>query len=62
MTPYQTYQLWQVERIKTTAEQHAADTQRGMFAAAGSRSARQPARTTVRATARSRLRLARAGR
>jgi len=60
MIPYQTYQLWQAERLKTIAEQRAADAQRGLFAAAASRSARRAARTTVRAAARTQLRLARA--
>jgi hypothetical protein len=60
--PYQSYQLWQLERVKTTAEQRAADAQRGMFAAAAARSLRQAARTTVLAGARTRLRLTRAGR
>jgi hypothetical protein len=60
MMPYQTYQLWQLERRKTAAEQRAADVRCGIFAAAASRSARQAARTTVRAVARYRLRLARA--
>jgi hypothetical protein len=52
--PYQRYQLWQIERSKTATEQYAADVRRGMFAAGVSRSARQVARTTVRAAARSR--------
>jgi hypothetical protein len=60
MIPYQTYQLWQLERVKTTAEQHAADARRGMFAAVTSRSARQAARTTAQAAARSRQHVARA--
>jgi hypothetical protein len=58
MTPHQTYQLWQIERLKTTAEQYAADAQRGMFAAGTSRSARHAARATARAAARARTRLA----
>jgi hypothetical protein len=60
MTPHQTYQLWQIERLKTTGEQYAADAQRGLFAAGTSRSARRVARTTVRAAARARMRLAHA--
>jgi hypothetical protein len=60
MTPYQTYQLWQIERLKTTAEYHAADARRGMLAAAASRSARRAARTTILVAARSQLPLARA--
>jgi hypothetical protein len=62
MTPYQTYQLWQIERPKTTAEQRAADAQLGRFAAAVSLSTRHAARTLVRVRAvpRARLRLARA--
>jgi hypothetical protein len=62
MMPYQSYQLWQIERLKTPAEQHAADLQCGQFAAAVSRSARHAARKTVRVTGRSRLLLARAAR
>lgn len=44
---YQGYQLWQIERPKTAAEQYAADVRRGMVAAAVSRSARQGARKIV---------------
>jgi hypothetical protein len=58
--PYQSYQLWQLERVKTTAEQRAADAQRGMFAATASRSSRQAARTTVLAAVHTLLRLTRA--
>jgi hypothetical protein len=60
MMPYQSYQLWQIERPKTAAEQYAADLRRGLFAAAVSRSARQAARKTVRLAARSRPLFARA--
>jgi hypothetical protein len=60
MTPYQTHQLWQIERYKTTSEQRAADAQLGMFIAASSRAAHRAARTTVRAAARSLLVLPRA--
>jgi len=60
MMPYQSYQLWQIERPKTPAEQYAADTRRGMFAAAVSRSARRAASKTVRTAAGPRLLLARA--
>lgn len=60
MMPYQSYQLWQIERPKTAAEQHAADLRSGLFAAAVSRSARHAVRKTVRVTARSRPLLARA--
>jgi hypothetical protein len=60
MMPYQNYQLWQIERPKTPAEQYAADLQRGLFAAAISRSVRHTASKTVRITGRSRLLLARA--
>jgi hypothetical protein len=60
MMPYQSYQLWQTERPKTPAEQHAADLQCGLFAAAVSRSARRAARTTARLASRSRVLLARA--
>jgi len=49
MTPSMSYQQWQVERPKTSAENYAADVRRGMFAAAMSRSARHAARTTIRA-------------
>ena len=51
MMRYQTYQLWQIERPKTTAEQRAADARVGIIAAAVSRSARRAARTTLRAAA-----------
>jgi hypothetical protein len=60
MMPYQSYQLWQIERPKTAAEQYAADLRRGIFAAALSRSARQAARWTVRLAPRSRPLFARA--
>ncbi|HTX84228.1 MAG TPA: hypothetical protein VME44_18745 [Streptosporangiaceae bacterium] len=60
MMPYQSFQLWQIERPKTPAEQYAADLQRGLFAAAVSRSARHAARKIARAAGRSRLLLARA--
>jgi hypothetical protein len=60
MMPYQSYQLWQIERPKTPAEQYAADMRGGMFAAAVSRSARRAVSKTVRAAAGSRLLLARA--
>jgi hypothetical protein len=40
MMPYQSYQLWAIERPKTTAEEYAADARRGEFAAAMSRSFR----------------------
>lgn len=60
VTPYQTHQLWQIERCKTTAEQRAADAQLGMFLAASSRSARQAVSTTVGGAARSLLRIRRA--
>jgi hypothetical protein len=60
MMPYQTYQLWQIERPKSPAEHYAADLQRGLFAAAVSRSVRHAARKTARVTSRSRLLLARA--
>jgi tRNA U34 5-methylaminomethyl-2-thiouridine-forming methyltransferase MnmC len=52
MMPHQTYQLWQIERLKTTADQRATDAQLGTFAAAASRSTWQAARTTVRAVSR----------
>jgi hypothetical protein len=38
MTPYQTYQLFEAERGRTTAWQRAEDARRGAFAAAVSRS------------------------
>lgn len=38
MMPYQTYQLWEIERAKTTSQQRAADKRRGELAAALSRS------------------------
>jgi hypothetical protein len=60
MMPYQSYQLWQIERPKTPAEQYAADLRRGLFAAAVSRSARHAARKTFRVAGRSRLLLGRA--
>jgi hypothetical protein len=60
MMPYQGYQLWQIERPKTAAEQHAADLRSGLLAAAVSRSVRRAARETVRVTARSRPLLGRA--
>ena len=60
MMPYQSYQLWQIERPKTAAEQYAADLRSGLFAAAVSRSVRHAARKTVRVTARPRPLLARA--
>jgi hypothetical protein len=59
MMPYQSFQLWQIERPKTPAEQYAADLQSGLFAAAVSRSARHAARKTARVAVRSRLLLAR---
>jgi len=59
MMPYQTYRLWQIERPKTHVEQRAADAQRGIVAAAVSRSARR-ATSAARAAARSQLGLARA--
>jgi hypothetical protein len=59
MMPYQTYRLWQIERPNTPTEQPAADAQRGMFAAAVSRSARR-ATSATQAAARSQLGLARA--
>jgi len=62
MMPFQSYQLWQIERPKTPAEHYAADLQRGLFAAAVSRSVRHTARRTVEVTGRSRLLLARAAR
>lgn len=60
MMPYQSYQLWQIERPKTPAEQYAADMRHGMFAATVSRSARRTVGKAVRAAAGSRLLLARA--
>ena len=60
MMPYQSYQLWQIERPKTPAEQYAADLRRGMFAAAVSRSARRAVSRTFRAAAGSRRLLAQA--
>jgi hypothetical protein len=62
MTPYQTYQLWQIERRKTTAEQLDLDAQHGMLIAAASRSARQAARTTAQSATRVRKRVARGAR
>ena len=40
MTPYQTYQLFEAERGRTTAWQRAEDPRRGALAAAVSRSTR----------------------
>jgi hypothetical protein len=60
MMPYQSYQLWQIERPKAPAEQYAADMRRGMFAAAVSRSARRTVSKAVAAAAGSRMLLARA--
>jgi hypothetical protein len=37
MMPYQSYQLFEIERPKSIAEQRAADARRGEFAAAVSR-------------------------
>jgi hypothetical protein len=58
MMPYQSYQLWQIERHKTPAEQYAADMRRGMFAAAVSRSAWRTASKVVATAAGSRQVLA----
>jgi hypothetical protein len=55
MMPHQSYQLWQIERPKTAAEQYAADVRSGMLAAAVSRSARRAVTKTGRAAAGSRL-------
>ena len=60
MMPYQSYQLWQIERPKSAAEQYAADARRGMFAAAVARSTRQATRRTAWAAAQSRPMIARA--
>ena len=40
MMPYQTYQLFEAERGRTTDRQRAEDARRGAFAAAVSRSTR----------------------
>jgi hypothetical protein len=50
MMPYQSYQLWDTARAKTTSEQRAADERLGKLAAAISGSFSQ-ARRTVRAVA-----------
>ena len=44
MMPYQSYQLWEIERTKTTAELRASDVRAGEFAAAMARSFRQVGR------------------
>ena len=58
MMPYQSYQLWQIERPKTAAEQYAADIRSGQFAAAVSRSARRAVTKTSQAAGGPRLLLA----
>ena len=60
MMPYQSYQLWQVERTKTVAEQRAGDVRAGEVAAAMSRSFRQAGRL-MRAVAIQRPRLGHSG-
>lgn len=60
MMPYQIYQVWQVERIKTTTQHYAADGQRGMLAAAASGSVQRAGSIAVSAAAAGRRRLARA--
>ena len=44
MMPYWRYQLWEIERTKSAAEQRAADARTGEFAAAMARSFRQAGR------------------
>ncbi len=49
--PFQSYQLWEIERSKTIAEQRAADVRAGEFAAAMARSFRQAGRQLRAVTA-----------